>query len=199
MSKTLFFIAILTVWSCAKIPSESVTLGEAIAKEGGRMHQLNILLVNKMFAEKRVHIDLFIREQFTPRYLTDFMKRVPEGTDLNAELPEMLSSIVPRLNRERDEMQSALEDQRVKLITRLHEDYSVFHEAIASLNELLASSAKINQERQAMFIQVTKLSNNRIDLTKLESSLDEFTLKGGDIGDKISDLNEKIDSIIEKK
>lgn len=198
--KKIATLAIIVILSgCATIPSQSITLAEAIAKEGNRMHQLNIVLVNKMFKEKRDQVDLFIREKFTPGYLTNFMKQVPAGTDVNKELPDMLSSLIPQINSTRDEMQSALEDQRIKLITRLNEDYAAFEEATGALNELLASATKVDQERQAIFNQITKLSNNRIDLNKLESSLDDFIQKGGEVGAKVSDLNEKVDSLIEKK
>lgn len=57
MKTTIYFLIIILLSSCAKLPIESITLTEAIIDEGNRMHELNILLVNKMFKSKSEEID----------------------------------------------------------------------------------------------------------------------------------------------
>jgi len=195
--KGIIITMVLLASSCAKIPVESLTLTQMIASEGARMHQLNIVLINGMFKEKRVQVDLFIKDTYAPTLLKEFKSRVPDGTDLNAELPEMMESLIPKIMGQRDQMQAALEAQRIKLVTKLDADFANYKEATAILKELLESAIKVNDERKALLNQLNKLSGNKIDLAKIEESLDDFIIKGGNIGGKITDLNQRINSLVE--
>ena len=60
------------------------------------------------------------------------------------------------------------------------------------LSEIILHS---NDERKALLNQLNKLPGNKIDLAKIEESLDDFIIKGGDIGGKITDLNQRINSL----
>lgn len=196
--KLLIFISLLLMASCAKIPMQSVTLTDAIMKEGNRMHQLNITLINKMFKEKREKIDDFIENEYTPKFLEEFNERIPEGVDIEAELPKILKSIIPEINARRDRMQSALEEQRVKLIAKLEQDYHIYENATTELKDLLESAVKVGKERKELFNMVKELSNDKIDLNQVESSLDRFIIDSGNLGKDILNLNESINSIINK-
>jgi len=196
LSYFLLLIGLLT--GCAKIPVESVTLAESVAAEGTRMHDLNIALLNSMFKSKSAAIDSFMRYTFTPAYVENFMKTVPEGTDLKKEMPEIIASLIPEINAIRDEMQSALENQRIKLTTKLDQDYTAYRESINALHNLLQSSVKLDNERKALLDRLNKLSGEKVDLDKVEKTLDSFILGAGDVADKINDLNKNMDSILKK-
>jgi hypothetical protein len=165
-------------------------------KEGSRMHQLNIALINKMFAEKRHKIDDFITNVYTPQYIQNFMAAVPANVDVEEELPEILNSIIPEINSRRDQMQTALEDQRVKLVTKLDQDYVVYMNASNELWKLLESSVKVDRERKEFFDSIKGMTNDKIDLNRVEGALDNFITDSGDVSKSILDLNETINSII---
>ena len=197
--KSLIYILVLTFifYSCsATIPPQSITLSDAISEEGKRMHQLNLALLNKMFKDKRESIDTFIKNDYTKTYLDDFRSKIPEGTDIDAELSGILKAAMKEINAQRDMMQSALENQRIKLVTKLETDYKAYEEASANLRRLLESAVKLDEENKKLYSQVSELSGNRIDLNKVENSIDEFILNAGDVSQRILKLNESIDSII---
>jgi len=47
------FLLLITVFSCARIPIQSVDLAESLMQEAERMHTLNIRLINKIFDDKK--------------------------------------------------------------------------------------------------------------------------------------------------
>ena len=199
--KTIVYLIILMFLSaCAKMPIESVTLTESIMNEGQRMHELNISLLNKMFLEKSAAIDVFIKEEYTPAYLENFKKYIPEDIDVEAELPGMLEAIIPEINDRRDMMQVALESQRLKLIEKLNQDYKMYEEAATELKNLVESAVKVNEERKNAYEKAANLTGGKVDLNQIETELDNFILKAGDIsaetGTTISGLDSKINSLL---
>jgi hypothetical protein len=197
--KSPIYILVLTIifYSCsATIPPQSVTLTDAISQEGNRMHQLNLALLNQMFKEKRESIDSFIKNEYTPKYLEEFNKRIPDSVNVKEELPGILEATIPEINSRRDMMQSALENQRVKLVTKLETDYKAYEDAALNLRNLLESAVKLDEENKKLYSQVSELSGNKIDLNKVENSINDFILDSGDVSKNILKLNDSINSII---
>lgn len=198
-----FQFAILTILlfilgSCARIPASSVELTDMLIAEGERMHRLNITLVNKMFDEKQKNLDEFIENEYLPKFIEEFTSNIPEGTDLESELPAILLALVPEVTSRRNAMHRALEEQRVKLITKLDEDFDNFRLASLELRNLLNSAVRVDEERSAMYAKVSELSGGKIDLDKMEHVLDNFIIEAGDLSEKAIKLNEEINSIIDK-
>lgn len=196
MKKILFLLFIVSIASCAKLPPQTITLTDAIINEGERMHELNIRLLNKMFDEKREKIDAFIKNDYTPKFLAEFNARIPDGTDYKEEFPDMIQSIIPQINDRRDQMQAALESQRLKLVEQLNKDYQTFEKATRELKNLIKSAIKVDEERKEAFQQLNDLTENQIDLNQIETEIDKFILKSGDVGDNINELNNTINSLL---
>lgn len=194
----IFILGIVVTVSCAKIPAQSIDLMTAIQNEGERMHNINIMLANTIFKEKRNKIDAFIQNDYTPKFMDEFTKRIPQGTDLKTELPNILASIVPTINERRDAMQNALEINRVKVVDKLNTDYQQFKTAGDALKELLESAVKLDEEKKKLLNQASGLTKNKIDFDKLESDLDRFVSDAGDIGNTVNNLNENIDALLNK-
>jgi len=93
MIRSIYIIFLVAIFSsCAKLPLETITLTDAIIEEGKRMHALNISLINKMFKEKREKIDEFIKNEYTPKYLEDYMNAIEEeGVDFDKEVLDLLA------------------------------------------------------------------------------------------------------------
>jgi hypothetical protein len=193
------FLLLVLLSSCAKIPVQSVSLLDALADEAGRMHQINIALLNGLFQSKREKIDDFIKTQYTPKFVSEFQKNIPPGADVKAELPNILNALAPRINERRDAMQVALEEQRLKLAGKLELDYSVFTNAASELRRLLVSAARVDQERQALYARAKELSKGSIDLNSIGNAIDRFIVSGGNVGADISNLNDAVNSILKNK
>lgn len=192
------FIVSFALLSCARIPSQSIPLMDALIAEGERMHTLNRLFLDEMFDEKGRMVDEFIQKEYTPWFIGEFQKRIPANVDVKAELPGIIAAITPRIAARRDSMQSALETQRRKLVEKLNNDYSAFKNGAASIRKLLDSAIKVDKEREALYGQVKALSNNSLDMQKVEGFLDEFVTKGGKLGEDISQLENSINTILNK-
>ncbi len=194
---TVFFLLII-LSSCAKIPIQSISLVDAIAEEGNRMHQLNLSLLNGIFKSKRERIDEFIRTQYSPKFISDFQKNIPKEADLKTELPNIINAVTPRITERRDAMQNALEEQRIKLVAKIEQDYKAFDNAATVMRKLLVSATKINEEKQALFEKTKELSKGSLDLNAVESTIDKFINSGGNVGNEVSNLNDTINTIIKR-
>ncbi len=198
MRKLIFLSCLILLGACAKIPLQTITLTDAIIEEGKRMHELNVSLLNKMFNEKREKIDSFIKNEYTPEYLANFKEGVPVGTNYEEEFSGMMKAIIPEINSYRDQMQSALESQRIKLVTKLNTDFQAFETASNELKLLIESAVKVSEERQKAFEKVKSLTQNKIDINKVENEIDKFIVKAGDVGSNINDFNSVINSLLNK-
>jgi len=202
MKRIAFFILLLIFSSCAKIPVQTIKLTDAVIEEGQRMHQLNLLLIEKMFADKRERIDLFIEGEYIPKYLANFQKNIPEETNYKEEFTGMMNSIIPHIIKQRNLMHTALETQRVKLISKINADYLVYEQATAQLKALIESAVKVNDERTLAFEQLADITNNSIDLNKLDQILDDYIGKAGEIGENLDvhsrSLDQAINSLLNK-
>lgn len=184
--------------SCAKIPIQSISLINNIQDEGKRMHTLNITLTNKIFSEKRNTIDDFIKKEYTPKMVAEFTKRIPDNIDIKAELPNIIASILPKINARRDSMQSVLEGNRIKMLDKLNEDFLYYDSACIEMQNLLSSAVKLEYERKKIIAQATSITKNNIDFEKLEGTIDRFVKGSGDFGKDIVNLNESVNGILNK-
>ena len=192
------FALIVTFSSCAKIPIQSVNLMDAVAEEGYRMHHLNLVLLNGIFKSKKEKVDEFIKTEYSPYYIAAFQKNIPAGTDLKAELPNIMNAIAPRIAARRDSMQTALEEQRIKLTNKLDVDFKAFESATSELRRLLVSAAEVDKQKQLLFTKTRELSKGALDLGAVEGPIDRFIKSGGNFGNDLSDLNNAINTIIKK-
>lgn len=196
MKYFLLTICLFMAVSCAKLPIESLALTDVIIAEGKRMHDLNTSLLNRMLNEKSQRIDMFIKNEYTPKYLQNFKKSIPEGTDYEKEWESMMKSIIPTINGRRDMMQNTLESQRIKLISKLNTDYQEYEKSVSTLRNLIESGIKLNTERKKAFEQLSSHSKDKIDLNKVETEIDKFIINSGEIGSNINELSKTINSLI---
>ncbi|PKP49395.1 MAG: hypothetical protein CVT92_15240 [Bacteroidetes bacterium HGW-Bacteroidetes-1] len=197
-AKLLVLTIFLMITSCARIPIQSIDLMSNIQKEGERMHKINITLVNLIFNEKRQKIDNFIRLEYTPKYIEEITKLIPDNIDIKNELPHILNASMQKIIEKRGAMENALEINRIKILDRLNEDHRVFQLACDELKKLLVSAVKVDEERKKLLSQASQLSQNGVDFNKLESVLDRFIQDSSDWGQNIYQLNENIDTLLNK-
>lgn len=191
-----FFLLLVLFSACARLPIESLDLLSAIKAEGERMHTLNVVLVDKLYAQKRAAVDSFIQYEYTPKFMAEFSKRVPEGTDYKKELPAMLTAASRNINKRRDAMQMALESSRIEVMRQLQTDHLVFIKACNELNRLLASHIKVQEQQRALLQQGAVLVKQPIDFNRLEQTLDGFIVDAANWTDHVAGFQKDINTLL---
>jgi hypothetical protein len=191
-----FLIICLCLFSCARIPVQTISLSEVLKDETDRMHLLNVTLLNKMFSDKIYLVNEFIRTEYTPAYLENFKSKLPSNTDYKADFAEMMEAIYPAINATKDSLVSVLEEQRTNIVNKLNLDYKIFHDAFTDMQNLLKSANKLNKQQENVYTRVKSLSGNRLDLTNIDKALNNFITKGGDISGNAMMLTNTIQSLL---
>lgn len=202
--KTLYHLGMLVLFfcSCAKVPVQSVVLAEALQAEGERMHKMNLTFLNRIFSAKRDEVEKFMKEEYTPKVVEEFttkVKREFPATDFKAEFAELMTALLPIINKRRDSLITALERQREKIAEKLTADYRLFDNSAAELRNLLQSVIKVDAGKQALFSQARTLSNNRLDFAGIEDALNNFIHSAGNVGNNVSQLDKVINQLINHK
>lgn len=196
--KFIFFLISLLIASCAKIPMQSIALMASVKDEGKRMHTINTSLINELFNEKRKKIDEFIKKEYTPNFIEEFIKKIPSSTDVKLELPNILLSIIPKIIERRDAMQNALEVTRIKVIENLNQGYNDYEIACVELKKLLESAVQVADERKKNLQKASEFSKNKLDFEQLGVTVDSFITDSGDFGKNVTNLNENVNKLLNK-
>ncbi|WP_298424558.1 hypothetical protein [uncultured Kordia sp.] len=171
--------------SCASIPASTATLSQEVITEANEMHQLNIALINKLFDERKDKVDDFINNQYIPAFTKNFQAKIPAGTDVSAELPNILKSVMPVINKKRDSFHNVLDAQRQNMITSLNSTYADYQQASAALQNLISSAVKLKQSESNTLAQIQKLTGTNINVGKIQNHLDSLLIKTGNGFDKL--------------
>ncbi|MGB3077323.1 MAG: hypothetical protein WBB36_18495 [Chitinophagales bacterium] len=199
---SILFITAALISGCAKIPVESVQLSDAVMQEGARMHNINISMINDIFNEKKKNVSDFIEQDYMPEYVKNFMEGLIIKNYNADSIQEILLAIIPEINQRRDAMIQALDEQRVKLINQLDSEYDAYYTASNAIHNLLQSAAKVDAERAALEDHIKQLSSDKIDLNKVEHSVDVFIAKAGGSGNidgAINELDNSVNEILNKQ
>ena len=86
-------------------------------------HQLNIALVNKLFNERRKRLNTFITNIYTPAIIEKYQNLLPTTIDYKKQLPNIVKSIIPVINRKRDSLQNLLDVQEQRILTNLNTNF----------------------------------------------------------------------------
>lgn len=188
----LSVLSIIILNSCASIPASTTTLTQEILKESSGMHTLNVALINQLYANRKEQVSNFITYTYTPALLDNFSKDLPDSLNYKNELPNILKSIVPIINKKKDSMQSILDNEQEQLITQLNTNYTNFSTAGASLQNLIDSAVKLKTEEKSAITAVQSLTNNKIDINKASNKLDSLLIQSGNRFSKLLEISSVI-------
>ena len=180
------------LFSCASIPSSTVTLTKEVIKEADNMHQLNVALVNKLFDERKEKINLFIENKYTPTLLKKFESLLPNSLDYKKELPNILNSIVPIINHKKDSLQSVLDLQRQDILNQLNSNYSDYSKATTSLQNLINSAVNIKTTESDALSAIDQLTGDKINIKKVENTINQSIDKTGSALNKLITIEKVI-------
>lgn len=191
---TYIFIVFL-IYSCASIPPATATLTHEVIDEGKQMHQLNLILVHKIFDLQKEKLNLFITQQYIPKFVANFEQKLPPTLDYKTELPNILNSVIPIITKKRDSLQNLIEAERNATVNKLNNKYIVYTEASNSLQNLVNSIVKLKERQGAIVSEINKMTNSKLDLKKFETNLDSTLIKSGNGLQKIT---QKLTPILNK-
>jgi hypothetical protein len=189
----------LLIQSCApKLPPQAVSLMQQISNEVDRMHKLNLAYVNKTFSEKMEDVNLFIEKEYTPELIKNVQKQIAGvNIDMNKEWPAIVQKLSPQISATKDSLQKALVDNRIRIISKLNDDYNILKQACDAELNLLSSAVKLSEtNRQVYNGLIQKISGNKLDAPKLEQALNGYLQKGSSVAGMILNLQENINTIL---
>lgn len=184
------------IGSCTRIPLQSITLSERIQEEGARMHQLNILLLNQLFAEKKARVNDFIKNEYTPSIIDKMTSDLDEDLDVKSELPQIMAAALPMINERQYAMQIALDSAKIKIMDQLNADFAKYNMANSEMKKLLESAVKLNEEKKQLLNQSNWFKKKGIDYNQLAELLDRFIYSSGNIGGLIVNLNKDLNKVL---
>lgn len=177
---TMSCLVLLVIVSCASIPASTSTLTKEVINEASEMHQLNISLVNQLYSEREQRINSFITYQYTPALLKNYEKLLPDSLDYEKELPNILQSIIPVINKKRDSLQGVLSAEQKTIIDQLNTSYASYTTSSAALQGLVDSAVKLKaSESNALTAleQLTGVSSGTV--SSVESKLEKLLTESG--------------------
>lgn len=198
VSKLMMMMMILgcTIGSCTRIPLQSITLSERIQEEGARMHQLNVLLIHQLFAEKKSRVNDFIKNEYTPSIIHEMTSDLDEDLNTKLELPQIMAAAVPIINERQYAMQMALDSAKIKIIDQLNNDFAKYNMANNEMKKLLESAVKLNEEKKQLLNQSNWFKKKGINYDQLAELLDRFVYSSGNIGGLIVNLNKDLNKVL---
>ncbi len=188
----LIALVVVSINGCASIPASTATLSQEVIAEANSMHQLNIALINKLFDERKGKVDDFINNQYIPSYVKNLQAKIPPGVDVNTELPNILKSVMPVLNRKRDSLHNLLDLQKQQMVTSLNDNFTNYQQASATLQNLISSAVKLKQTETNTLAQIQKLTGTNINVDKIQNHLDSLLVKTGSGFDKLLNVQSAI-------
>ena len=193
--KKISYICVLIlsscIFSCASLPNSTITLTNEIIKEANDMHALNISLVNQLFEERLERVNLFIENKYVPTLIKKYEALLPENIDYKKELPNIIESIVPVVNRKKDSILAILKDQNTSIVNQLNTNFNTYTKATISLQNLIKSAVKIKTVENDALASIEKLTGTTNDVSKVKSTIETFLDKSGnDLGELLKIKNQ---------
>lgn len=193
----LLLFLFLSQSSCTRIPLQSITLSEKIQEEGERMHRLNLLLVQQVFAEKKNRVNDFIQKEYTAKIVAKMTEDLDDETDPKSVLPEMMGAALPLITERQYAMQLALDSAKIKLLDQLNADFKQYQLATSEMKKLLESAVKLNESKKQLLNQSNWLNKKGINYDALSELLDRFIQSSGNVGGLVVNLNKDLEKILQ--
>jgi len=191
MKKILYFLTTLLITSCASIPKESVDLMEIVILKNQKAHELNVVLVDKLYKAKKKDIDIFIDGKYTDDIWEQLKVLIPDSVDINKNMSSIITSLSKQINAQRSEMKQVLETARLQTQEIISKDFKIQSEASKEVKELLISATKINENRVQILQNYSNQFQLGLDINELELSIDGFLNSAGNTGADIQKLGQE--------
>lgn len=192
--KTLLIAScLLLLISCASIPASTSTLSKEVIKEANGMHELNLVLIDQLYAERSQRVNDFITYRYTPALLSKYEKLLPAGLDYKEELPNILQSIVPVINKKRDSMQGVLNVEKQTLVKELNANFTTYTTSTAALQGLIDSAVKLKESESNAITALENLTGvSPGTVTNVDARLEKLLSQSGNTIDQLLQLTNSL-------
>lgn len=192
--KTLLIAGcLLLLISCASIPASASTLSKEVIKEANGMHELNLVLIDQLYAERSQRVNDFITYRYTPALLSNYEKLLPAGLDYKEELPNILQSVVPVINKKRDSMQGVLNVEKQTLVKELNANFTTYTTSTAALQGLIDSAVKLKESESNAITALENLTGvSPGTVTNIDARLEKLLSQSGNTIDQLLQLTNSL-------
>lgn len=192
--KTLLIAGcLLLLISCASIPASTSTLSKEVIKEANGMHELNLVLIDQLYAERSQRVNAFITYRYTPALLSNYEKLLPAGLDYKEELPNILQSVVPVINKKRDSMQDVLNVEKQTLVKELNANFTTYTTSTAALQGLIDSAVKLKESESNAITALENLTGvSPGTVTNIDARLEKLLSQSGNTIDQLLQLTNSL-------
>ena len=192
--KTLLIAScLLLLISCASIPASTSTLSKEVIKEANGMHELNLVLIDQLYAERSQRVNDFITYRYTPALLSNYEKLLPAGLDYKEELPNILQSVVPVINKKRDSMQDVLNVEKQTLVKELNANFTTYTTSTAALQGLIDSAVKLKESESNAITALENLTGvSPGTVTNVDARLEKLLSQSGNTIDQLLQLTNSL-------
>lgn len=192
-------LALTTLFGCATVPKESVTLSAGIGKGINESRRSHIALLNTYFTLKQETLDHWIESEYAPKFVANIQAGLKKGGMPGTLAPEQLADVVKAIIKERDQRQADLEKTRLLLFEKIDERYSQLTLSNAGITALLQSLADVKEATASTSGMVKTDSGGTVDLAAIDKKISEYLKQMGTVAGIGTGLNEQVRAIIEKK
>lgn len=198
--KSLALATVIILSGCASIPQESVTLNKEIATGITSIHESNIRFINQYFEIKHSQIDKFEKEA-----IDNFFNKIaaattkPGAPPLGAQVLYKIKEKVEAIHAKGIKFKAELDTSKNLIIEKLQSEYNLIISANSSITGLLQSAVDVDKAKNDGLSKVKDLSDGKIDLTYIDSKVDDYLAKLGSSSSRTSSLIETIQESLNSK
>lgn len=198
--KLKIFIVIISFFflGCVTMPPAALDMHNVLVDETYRMHNLNIELVNAYFTQRAREIDEFIENVYT----YNLIKNVQKGlANLDYDQDSLFVLTYPKIQHniiaKRDTLQLQLQEERLRVITDLNENFNAYEIYSKELGQLINSTIKIEEEREDFVRRIDAITKDKLKLAEMEAKADKILIEAGKVSKTVDDSSETIEDVID--
>lgn len=203
-SPLLLFLALLTLWSCASIPSESVELSRMVGTGIGQSRTAHLATLDAFYKRLKADNDAWVLNTFLPRAIHNVKEGLDAACSADPDCEEIemteedFATLTKGVIQFRDSIQAALDDNRDDMFRLVNDHYNSLQAANAGVTGLLASAVDVKDATRDATQTISGLTGIEIDTDQIEKTVFGFLEKAGQAGTRVSDLEDQLADIVKK-
>lgn len=194
-------------FGCSTVPPESVELSKSLGKGLSNSRDAHVATLTSFYEARKESNDQWILDTFMPRSIqnvkkgfVDACKRKGDATPECSQISERdYQSILKQVIGFRDELQRALEKNRLESVSAIDSHYASLTSGNSAITGLLSSVVDLKKSTKDAASGVASSLGINLDVNKIGKSFDDFLLKAVDGGSKVQDLEKALEKVLEKK
>lgn len=203
---------VLGVFGCASIPAEAPELSTQVGSRISAMEAAHYRLLESYFNDKRSRVDEFIQNTWIPTFGENFFSdpEVAAAWDevVVSQDPKLrvffLTKVGPRLlvriNQERRELITPLDELEKTVKTKLKADYDNIRAMNNTLTSFLLSASKVDENRKR-YLEMAGITDKMVDqfvddTGRAVDVLLNTAKKADEVGKQIDDYKNRVNSIL---